>query len=141
LPQSMVNEEFNILNQQFLRDNNLKSEEEAEKEKSKDFEKAKKDNLKIAKRRVKSGLILSDIAEKQKISVSEKELRESMQAQFANYPGNPEDIMKFYQGNPQMLEHLKGPIIEEKAVNYIIEKSAPKEKEVTMEQFKKIYDN
>jgi len=141
LPQSMVNEEFNILNQQFLRDNNLKSEEEAEKEKSKDFDKAKKDNLKVAKRRVKSGLILSDIAEKQKISVSEKEIRESMQAQFANYPGNPEDIMKFYQGNPQMLEHLKGPIIEEKVVNYIIEKSAPKEKEVTMEQFKKIYDN
>jgi trigger factor len=141
LPEAMVNEEYNILIQQFLRDNNLKSEDEAQKEKEKEFVKAKKDNLNLAKRRVRSGLILSDLSEKYKISASEKDIREAMQAQFANYPGNPEDILKFYQGNPKMLEHLKGPIIEDKAVSYIIEKALPKEKEVTIEQFKKIYDN
>lgn len=139
LPESMVNNEYDALIKQYLSESKFKDEKEAEEKDVKAFKKIKIDYLKIAKRRVKIGLILSDLGQVKKINVTDNEALDSMKQQFASYPGNPDDLLGYYKSNPQALDYLKGPILENKVVDLIISKLSLKNKEVTMEQFKKIY--
>jgi len=141
LPESMVNDEYNALIQQYLQENQLKTEEEAEKKDAKEFKKLKKDYINIAKRRVKVGIILSEVGRINEITVTNNEALESLKGQFASYPGNPEDIMSYYKSNPQALDYLKGPLLEDKVVDYIAGKVTLSDKEVTLEQFKRIYND
>jgi trigger factor len=138
LPESMVNEEYDVLVKQYLDENKFKDIEEAESKDPKSFKKTKVEYLVLAKRRVKIGLILSDISKAEKINVSDNDALESIKQQFASYPGNPDDLLKYYRSNPQALDYLKGPLIENKVVDFIIAKLSLKNKELTIEQFKKV---
>ncbi len=137
LPESMVNDEYKSLLEQYFSENKFKNEAEAEEKDSKGFKKIKTEYLRIAKRRVKIGLILSDLGHAEKIKVTDKEAVESMRQQFASFPGNPDDLLKYYNSNPQALEYFKGPLLENKVVDFITAKLTLKNKEVTHEQFKK----
>ena len=141
LPESMVNDEYKSLLEQYFSENKFKNEAEAEEKDSKGFKKIKTEYLRIAKRRVKIGLILSDLGHAEKIKVTDKEAVESMRQQFASFPGNPDDLLKYYNSNPQALEYFKGPLLENKVVDFITAKLTLKNKEVTHEQFKKIYND
>ena len=139
LPQSMLDNEFNSLISNYLRENNFKDEAEAEEKDSKNLKKQKKELLILAKRRVKAGIILSEIAKDNKIDVSDAEVMNSLREQMAQYPGNQEELLKFYQSNIQALESLRSPLLESKVVDFIYKKVTLKDKEVTIEQFQKIY--
>jgi trigger factor len=54
--------------------------------------------------------------------------------QASQYPGQERKVFEFYQKNPQHLEELRGPILEEKAVDFIIGKSKLTERKVTREE-------
>ena len=139
LPQSMLDSEFNSLIGNYLRDNNFKDEAEAEEKDAKTLKKQKKEFLQLAKRRVKAGIILSDIAKENKIDVSDNEVMASLREQMASYPGDQEELLKFYQSNIQALENMRAPLLEAKVVDFIYKKVTLKDKEVTIEQFQKIY--
>ena len=139
LPQSMLDSEFNSLITNYLRDNNFKDEAEAEEKDAKMLKKQKKEFLQLAKRRVKAGIILSDIAKENKIDVSDNEVMASLREQMASYPGDQEELLKFYQSNIQALENMRAPLLESKVVDFIYKKVTLKDKEVNIEQFKKIY--
>ena len=139
LPQSMLDSEFNSLITNYLRDNNFKDEAEAEEKDAKMLKKQKKEFLQLAKRRVKAGIILSDIAKENKIDVSDNEVMASLREQMARYPGDQEELLKFYQSNIQALENMRAPLLESKVVDFIYKKVTLKDKEVNIEQFKKIY--
>ena len=137
LPDSMVDSEFKNLLQSYLNDNGYKTEEEAEQKDAKKLKQTKKEYLSIAKRRVKVGIILSDLAKKNNIDVTDDELIKALQEQIASSPYQA-GLFEYYQKNPKMVEYFRGPLLEEKVVDLIHGKITLKDKELTIEQFKKI---
>lgn len=88
--------------------------------------------LRIAERRVRLGLILSDVSAKNKLTVTKEELSQALMQQARMFPGQEARIYEFYQKNPAQLEDLRGPILEEKAVDFVISKANVKDKKVSV---------
>lgn len=129
LPPQMVEAEFsNIWTQ-------VQSEKEAgqldEDDAKKSDKQLEKDYRKIAERRVRLGLVLAEMGQKQEIQISNEELQQAMIAEARQYPGQEQQVIEFYQKNPQAIAQLRAPIYEEKVVDLIIEKAKVTDKKVT----------
>lgn len=115
IPQSMLDGEFNAIWGQFKQ-----SPEFAESLKKKSEDDLKKEYKKMAERRVRLGILLAHLGDVQKIDVDQGELKQAIISQARQYPGQERQVIDFYQKNPQMTETLRGPILEEKVVDYIL---------------------
>jgi trigger factor len=97
-----------------------------------------KDELKsIAERRVKLGLVLSEIGTQNKVTVNQDDLQKAVIAEARKYPGQEAQVFEFYQKNKNALESLRAPIFEEKVIDYILEQADVTEKKVTVEELTK----
>jgi len=123
IPGNLVDEEIKILAQGM-------SDEDAKKSKN-NFEK-------IAKKRIKVGLILNEFGEINKIKVSEQEVQAEVQKQLRMMPGQEKMVMDFYQKNPSALASLRGTVYEEKIIDLIKKKAKPNRKEISKEEAEKI---
>jgi len=128
LPPGMVEAEFgNIWNQ-------VQAEKEAgnlDEEDAKKSDKAlEKDYRKIAERRVRLGLVLAEMGQKHEIQITNEELQGAMIAEARQYPGQEQQVIEFYQKNPQAIAQLRAPIYEEKVVDLIVEKAKMTDKKV-----------
>jgi trigger factor len=119
----LINEEVKILSQGM-------DESEAKKNIAKFTE--------TAKTRIKTGLILNEFGEQNKIQVSEQEIQAEVQKQLRMMPGQEKMVMDFYQKNPSAVASLRGTVYEEKILNLIKEKAKPNKKEITKEEAEKI---
>ena len=102
---------------------------------------AKKNKAKFtetAKTRIKTGLILNEFGEQNKIQVSEQEIQAEVQKQLRMMPGQEKMVMDFYQKNPSAVASLRGTVYEEKILNLIKEKAKPNKKEITKAEAEKI---
>ena len=88
----------------------------------------------IADRRVRLGLLLAEIGRTSGVTVQQEELLRAMRAEAARYPGQETKVMEFFRGNPQAVESLRGPIYEDKVVDYVLELAAVTERTVTPEE-------
>jgi len=132
LPKGMVEAEFNNIWQQVEAEKKAGQLDEEDAAKSEDDLKA--DYRKIAERRVRLGLVLADMGQKAEITISNEELQGAMIAEARRYPGQEQQVIEFYQKNPQMLAQLRAPIYEEKVVELITEKAEIKDKKVKQEK-------
>ena len=123
IPGNLIEEEVKILSQGM-------SEEEAKKNKAKFIE--------TAKIRIKTGLILNDFGERNKVQVSEQEIQAEVQKQLRMMPGQEKMVMDFYQKNPSAVASLRGTVYEEKILNLIKEKAKPNKKEISKDEAEKI---
>ena len=85
----------------------------------------------IAERRVKLGLLLSEVARRNKIQVNQDELSRAVMQQAGQFPGQERRVFEFYQKHPERVEQLRGPILEEKAVDFILGKAKITERTVS----------
>ena len=108
IPDNLVEQELALISQ------GLKKEE---------IEKNKKESEKIAKKRIKLGLILNELGEKNNLKVEEIELKNEIQKQVQSMPGNEKQVLEYYQKNPSAAASLRGSIYEEKIINLIKSKS------------------
>jgi trigger factor len=76
----------------------------------------------IARRRVKLGIMLAETGAMNNIHVSREELGRAAMQQASMFPGQERQVMEFYKNNPERLEDLRGPILEEKAVDFVLGK-------------------
>jgi len=106
--------------------------------KKEDAEKNKKESEKIAKTRIKLGLILNELGEKNNLKVDEQELKNEIQKQVQSMPGQQKQILEYYQKNPSATASLRGSIYEEKIINLIKEKSKRIKKIISIEEAEKI---
>ena len=106
--------------------------------KKEDAEKNKKESEKIAKTRIKLGLILNELGEKNNLKVDEQELKNEIQKQVQSMPGQQKQILEYYQKNPSAATSLRGSIYEEKIINLIKEKSKKIKKIISIEEAEKI---
>ncbi|GEB42156.1 trigger factor [Gluconobacter sphaericus NBRC 12467] len=135
-PSSMVDAEFNQIWARVEEDR--KAGRLDEEDAGKDEETLKADYRRIAERRVKLGLLLAEIGRKQEIQVSREELLGAMQQEAQRYPGQEQMVFEFFSKNPQAVEGLRGPILENKVVDYLIELADVTDKEVTPEELAEI---
>jgi len=106
--------------------------------KKEDAEKHKKENEKIAKKRIKLGLILNELGEKNNLKVDENELRNEIQKQIQSMPGQQKQILEYYQKNPSATASLRGSIYEEKITNLIKKKSKQTKKIISLKEAEQI---
>lgn len=92
----------------------------------------------LAKRRVKLGILITEVGRKNKVEITQEDLRKAMSQEVMRFPGQEQQVIDFYRNNPQAQENLKGPIIEEKVVDLIFEKAKPKEEKTTLEALRKL---
>jgi len=135
LPEGMVEQEFDNIWKQITGD--LEQANKTFEDEDTTEEKAREDYMKLAKRRVRLGLVLAEIGEEAKIEVTESELQQALMQQVQQYPGQEKQIYEFFQQNPDAVGGLRAPIFEEKVVDHILEQAAVEDKAVTKEELMK----
>ena len=131
-PEGMVNAEFEQIWQRVQAD--LKEGRADDEDKEKDEETLRADYRAIAERRVKLGLLLSEVGRQNGITVAPDELTRAMRAEAARYPGQEQQVMEFFRKNPQAAETLRGPLFEDKAVDFILELAKVEDKPVSIDE-------
>jgi trigger factor len=130
-PPSLIEEEFNLMW------NSIKAEMEssgktfADEDTTEDA--AKEEYKKIADRRVRLGLVLSEIGEKNKITVTDDEVSRAVIERARSMPGREKEVWDYYRSNANALAQLRAPIYEDKVVDFILELANVTEKKVSRE--------
>jgi trigger factor len=132
VPPSMVEEEFNGVWTTVL--NDLKSQNRSFSDEGTDEEKAKAEYRVIADRRVRLGLVLAEIGDKNSIKVTEEEITRAIVERARQFPGREKELWDYFRTNPNALASLRAPIFEEKVVDFILELAKPTEKKVSREE-------
>ena len=84
------------------------------------------------------GLLLAEIGRVNGLTVSPEELTRAMRTEAMRYPGQEAQVMEFFRQNQQAAESLRGPIFEEKVVDYVLELANVTDETVTPEELAKI---
>ncbi|MCA6114177.1 trigger factor [Bradyrhizobium sp. WSM 1738] len=137
-PPSLIEEEFNLMW------NSIKAEMESSGKTFADEntteEAAKEEYKKIADRRVRLGLVLSEIGEKNKITVTDDEVSRAVIERARSMPGREKEVWDYYRNNANALAQLRAPIYEDKVVDFILELANVTEKKVSREDLFKDED-
>jgi trigger factor len=88
----------------------------------------------IAERRVRLGLLLSDVGTKNNLTVAPEELSQAIGREASRYPGQEQAVVSYYQNNPQAIEQVRAPLFEDKVIDFLLELSQVIEKTVTPEE-------
>jgi trigger factor len=132
VPPSMVEAEFNGIWTRV--DTDRKAGKGDEEDQAKDDETLKAEYRTIAERRVRLGLLLSEVGRQNGVQVGADELQRAMRAEAARYQGQEAQVMEFFRKNPQAADGLRGPIFEDKTVDFILESASVETKVVTPEE-------
>ncbi|RAI60174.1 trigger factor [Roseicella frigidaeris] len=131
VPEGMIESEFAQIWQRVEAD--MKAGTLDEDDKGKDEEALKAEYRGIAERRIRLGLLLSEIGRTNNISVSGDELARAMRQEASRYPGQEQQVMEFFRKNPQAADNLRSPIFEEKVVDFMLELAQVTERQVSPE--------
>ncbi len=123
LPKNLLDQEITLMTK------NLKQEEK---------EKHKSNNEKLAKSRIKLGLILNEFGEKNNLKISDEEVRNEIQKQIKGMPGQEKMVLEYYKNNPSASQSLRGSLYEEKIIDLIKSKIKLKNIEVNTKEAEKI---
>jgi trigger factor len=132
LPPTLVDNEFQAIWQQVTAD--LDRSKRSFADEGTTEEKARQDYRDIAARRVRLGLILSEVGARNQINISDEEVSRALLERVRQFPGQERKVYDYYRNNPQLLAELRAPIFEDKAVDYILELAKVTEKTVTPEE-------
>ena len=127
VPQGMVELEFESIWKQV-------QAELTEEEKAKPEDEVKAEYRAIAERRVRLGLLLSEIGKRNTIQVTQEELNRGLIAEARRYPGQEREVLDAYRNNPRALDALRAPIYEDKVVDHILGTVTLTDRSVTPEE-------
>ncbi|MCP4316537.1 MAG: trigger factor [Hyphomicrobiales bacterium] len=132
VPQGMLNLEFDAIWARVQEDKAQDKLDPEDKEKSED--ELEKEYKSIAERRVRLGLLLSEIGRVNNIDVSQEEISRAVLEEARRMPGQEKQVMDFYKGNPQALANLRAPVFEDKVIDFIVEMADVSDTPVTVEE-------
>ena len=139
LPPSLVDNEFAVIWEQL--ENNLKRSGKTFADEGKSEEETREEYRRIAERRVRLGLVIGEIAERNDLKITQDEMRKALIEQARRYPGQEKTVYEYYEKTPGALAELRAPIFEDKVVDFVIDKAKPAEKKVSKEElFQKVED-
>jgi trigger factor len=133
LPPSMIDAEFDQIWGQIEADRKAGKVDPEDKDKSDD--QLRQEYRTIAARRVKLGLLLSEVGRRGNVEVKQDEIGRAAMNEARRYPGQERKVFEFYQNNAQALAQLRAPLYEDKVVDYIVDAAKVTERKVSPEQF------
>ena len=131
-PPTLVEQEFANVWAQVEKD--LKDQGRTFEDEGTTEEKARAEYRAIAERRVRLGLVIAEIGERNNIKVSDEQLRSTVMEQVRQFPGQERQIWEYYQKNPNALAALRGPLFEDKVVDFLVELAEVTDKPVLREE-------
>ena len=135
LPERLVDQEFDTIWRQIV--NELSSTGRSFEDEDTTEDKARSEYREIAERRVRLGLVMSDIGERAKVEITDDELQRAMAAQLRQVPGQEQMLLDYYRKNPDAVASLRAPIFEDKVVDYLLELIEVVDKPMTAEELMK----
>ena len=142
LPAKLLEREFNAIWSQHKEQLNAKKESKQpvvnEEEKSEDQQ--KQEFHQIAERRVRLGLLMSEVGRINNIEISQEDLNKKLMEEARRHPGHEQEVFESYKKNPEAMEQLSAPAYEEKVVDFILEQAKVTEKNATMQNLIKAMD-
>jgi len=131
-PPSLVEEEFDRVWKSVLQE--LENERKTFADENTTEEKAKAEYQGIAERRVRLGLVLAEIGEKNNINVTDEELNRAVLDRVRQFPGQEQQVYEYFRKNQQAVASLRAPIFEEKVVDFLLELANVTENKVSREE-------
>ncbi|AXV15312.1 trigger factor [Neorhizobium sp. SOG26] len=131
-PQSLVDAEFENIWRQINTD--LQQSGKTFEDEDTTEEEARAEYRKLAERRVRLGLVLSEIGEKAGVEVTEEEMQRALYAQLQQFPGQQKEILDFFRNTPGASASLRAPIFEEKVVDKLLSEIKVTDKTVSKEE-------
>lgn len=140
LPKGMVDAEFKQIWSQ------VEGAERDPEDKDKSDDELKAEYRKISERRVRLGLVLAEIGKRAAVhvpqdmlqrAIQEQAIRESQILNLQGQKATPQQVLKFYQQNPQAVAQIRAPLFEEQVVDYIFERATVTEKKVSKDDLMK----
>lgn len=139
LPPGMVEAEFKQIWAQVEQD--VKSGNLADEDKTKSEDELREEFRRIAERRVRLGLVLSEFGRVNKVEVTQEEMNRAVVAQARQYPGQEKRIFEIYRNNPDAVAQLRAPIFEDKVVDFLCGQVKITDKQVSREDLFKDPDD
>lgn len=131
-PQSLVDAEFDNIWRQINTDLAQSGKTFADEDTTE--EEAREEYRKLAERRVRLGLVLSEIGEKAGVEVTEEEMQRALFAQLQQFPGQQKEILDFFRNTPGASASLRAPIFEEKVIDQLLTEISVTDKTVSKEE-------
>lgn len=139
IPTGMVDAEFNAIWQQVMQ--SKAKGELPEEDAGKSEDELKKEYRAIAERRIRLGLLLAEVAQRNKIEVSQGELRNAMIAEARRFPGQEKAVIDYYTQTKGAIERLRAPLLEDKVVDHILGQTKITEKKISVEDLAKLSED
>ena len=135
LPPTLVTQEFDNVWQTVEGD--LKQQGRTFADEGTTEDEARAEYRKIAERRVRLGLVIAEIGDKNQIKVTDEEMQRAVVDRARQFPGQEQQVWEFYRNNPQAVASLRAPIYEEKVVDFLTELTQVTDKKVSREELYK----
>jgi trigger factor len=132
LPPTLVEREFDAIWKQVT--DGLTREQKTFADEGKTEEEAREEYRKIAERRVRLGLVVGEIGDKNKIEVTQDEMRRALMEHARRFPGQEKNVYEYFEKTPGALQELRAPIFEDKVIDFVLELAKPAEKKVSRQE-------
>jgi len=132
LPPTLVDREFDAIWKQVT--DGLAREKKTFADEGKTEDEARAEYRKIAERRVRLGLVVGEIGDKNKIEVTQDEMRRALMEHARQFPGQEKRVYEYFEKTPGALQEIRAPIFEDKVIDYVLEFAKPAEKTVSRQE-------
>jgi len=132
LPPSLIEREFEAVWRQVTE--GLAREGKTFADEGKTEEEARAEYRKIAERRVRLGLVVGEIGDKNKIEVTQDEMRRALMEHARRFPGQEKNVYEYFEKTPGALQELRAPIFEDKVIDFVLEAAKPSERKVSRQE-------
>ncbi|NQV83649.1 MAG: trigger factor [Rhodospirillales bacterium] len=135
VPSKLLEREFDSIWSQFEEERKKASAsgQPAPDDEGKSEDEQKQDFREIAERRVRLGLLMSEVGRVNNVEISQEDLNRQLMVEAKNHPGREKEVIDYFKSNPQAMEQLSAPVYEEKVIDFILEKAKVTDKKATME--------
>ncbi|MGE5516117.1 MAG: trigger factor [Bacteroidota bacterium] len=135
VPQGMVDQEFEAIWKQLEQDKEAGRLDASDA--GKDDDTLKAEYRALSERRVRLGLLLADVGQKNEVTVTQDDVNKALIEEARRYPGQEHLVFQYYKNNPDALNSLRAPIFEDKVIDFILELAKVTDKEVSAEDLRK----
>jgi trigger factor len=134
VPPGLVDTEFDNIWKQVEQERERLKQAGQPAEPAKPEEQEKADYRAIAERRVRLGLLLAEVGQRNNVAVTQDEVNRAIGEQARRFPGQERQVFEYFQKNPQAQATLRAPILEEKVCDFIIEMAEVSDRKVPVEE-------
>jgi trigger factor len=132
VPSGMLDAEFEVIWKQ-LKEDHEQGRIDPEDE-DKDEEVLKAEYRAIAERRVRLGLLLSEVGHQNDIDVTQDEVNRALMQEAQRHQGHEREVFDFYQKSPEAMANLRAPIFEDKVIDFITALAKVTERKITPQE-------